>query len=145
MFYTKLYTESETYIGQNSETETQSIRLVENWILNWLNLCNHWLLSTVKVVSTLMKTTVFRMSKLSLISSNIPDMQLQMKNINKNGKYPKNGHPNWRESKQAFSIICKESPVQSAFLQTLHPSSDNLNFTLCVLIALSLRKTGIQT
>ena len=55
---TTLYMESETYIGQNSETEKQSIRLVENWILNWLNLCNHWLLSTVKVVSTLMKTTV---------------------------------------------------------------------------------------
>ena len=42
------------------------------------------------------------------------------------------GHPNWRESKQAFSIICKESPMQSAFRQTLHSSNDNLNVILCL-------------
>ena len=48
---------------------------------------------------------------------------------NKNGKYPKMlVHPNWRESKQALLIICKESPMQSVFRQTLHSSNDNLNF-----------------
>ena len=55
---------------------------------------------------------------------------------NKNGKYPKMvGHPYWRESKQALLIICKESPMQSAFRQTLHSSNDNLNFLLDILTA----------
>ena len=53
---------------------------------------------------------------------------------NKNGKYPKMiGHSNWRESKQALLIICKESPMQSAFRQTLHSSNDNLNLFYVVI------------
>ena len=61
---------------------------------------------------------------------------LPVKSINKNGKCFKIvGHPNWRESKQAFSIIFRESPLQSASLQTLHPSNDNLIFLLDILTA----------
>ena len=45
------------------------------------------------------------------------------------------GHPNFEVSKQAFSIICRESPLQSASWQTLHPSNDNLNFLLDILTA----------
>ena len=43
-------------------------------------------------------------------------------------------HPNWSESKQAFSIIWRESPLQSVLLQTLQFSNDNLN---CWIYALS--------
>ena len=64
VMFKMLHCISETYIGQNLGTEKQSIQPVENWILNWLSLCNHWLLSTLKVVSTLVKTTVGRMSKI---------------------------------------------------------------------------------
>ena len=52
------------------------------------------------------------------------------------------GHPNCEESKQAFSIISIESPLQSASWQTLHPSNDNLNFLLDILTAFESARQG---
>ena len=79
---------SKTYIGQNMEIEKQSIQLIENWILNWLNLYKHWLLVRLKVVLTLMKTTICRMS--TVILGFIPLFRkclLQVNGNKKNGKY----------------------------------------------------------